>query len=382
MDSHGRLARVLAALHEAALDEALWPAAAALMDEAIGTKGNAILVGEGPSDDVRIVFAGFYRGGQRNPERERDYLENYHLRDERVPRVRQLPDGKVVHVRTLYSAEEIRTSPTYNEFCPRNESQNGLNVRLDLTPGTHITWAIHDPVRGGDWRSDQITAVEHLLPHLRQFVRVRQVLSGAQALGASLSSQLDNSRLGIIQLDRRGCILEANSRALDILRQGNGLDDRAGALGAWFPADNTRLQTLLSGALPALGGQAAAGSMSIRRPGNARRLMVSINPVESPPLDFGGRRVAALVLLTEPRGRPSLDAEVVADALGLTTAESQVAVMLSEGLSASDIAAASGRQASTVNTLIQRAYRKLGISRKTDLVRLVLSLADASTFQP
>lgn len=382
MDSQSMLARVLTALHEAALDDAHWPVAAALIEEAVETKGSALLVGEGPRDDVRIVFAGFYRAGHRNTERERDYLENYHFRDERPPRVRQLPDAKVVPVRDLYSPEEIKTSPTYNEFCPRNENQNGLNVRLDLSAGMHLTWSISDPTRGGDWQSGQVAMIESLLPHVRHFVQVRQVMAGAQSLGSSLSGLLDNSRMGIIQLDRRGRILEGNSRALEILRQGEGLHDRSGALEAWFPADNTRLQQLLAGALPQQGGQAAAGSMTVRRPGNARKMMVSINPVEEPSLDFGAPRVAALVLLTEPRGRPSLNAEVVADVLGLTPAESQVAVMLSEGMTAPDIAMTTGRQASTVNTLIQRTYRKLGIARQADLVRLVLSLADASTFRP
>lgn len=382
MDSQSMLARVLTALHEAALDDARWPVAAALIEEAVETKGSALLVGEGPRDEVRIVFAGFYRGGQRNTEREHDYLENYHFRDERPPRVRQLPDAKVVPVRDLYSPEEIKTSPTYNEFCPRNENQKGLNVRLDLTPGMHLTWSISDPIGGGDWQSGQVAMIEGLLPHVRHFVQVRQVMAGAQSLGSSLSGLLDNSRMGIIQLDRRGRILEGNSRALEILRQGEGLHDRSGSLEAWFPADNTRLQQLLAGALPQQGGQAAAGSMTVRRPGNARKMMVSINPVEEPSLDFGAPRVAALVLLTEPRGRPSLNAEVVADVLGLTPAESQVAVMLSEGMTAPDIAMTTGRQASTVNTLIQRTYRKLGIARQADLVRLVLSLADASTFRP
>ena len=382
MDSQGMSARVLAALHDAALDDVQWPATAALIDQAVGIKGNTLLVGEGPKDDVRVVFAGKYCRGQRNPELEHDYLANYHFRDERVPRVRQLPDGKLVHVTTLYSAEEIKTSPTYNEFCLRTEAQNGLIVRLDLAPRMHLTWSIHDPVKGGAWQSGQLDVIERLLPDVRKFMQVRQALASAQALNSSLSGLLDNTRLGVIQLDRSGRILEANDYALEILRRDDGLHDENGTLRAWFPADNTRLQKLLAGALPPLGGLAAADSMPIRRLGDTRKLMLCINPVESPALDFGARRVAALVLLTEPRGRPRVDAKLVADLLGLTAAESQVAVMLSEGMTASDIAMATGRQASTVNTLIQRAYRKLGITRQTELMRLVLSLSDAPTFRP
>ena len=223
--------------------------------------------------------------------------------------------------------------------------------------------------------------IECLIPHVRKFVQVRQALAGAQVLSSSLSGLLDNDQLGVIQLDRGGRILEASGRALEILRQGDGLYDQNGTLRAWFPADNVKLQKVLADALPTLGSQAAADSMTIRRVGNARKLMLSINPVEASALDFGARSVAALVLLKEPAGRPRLDAALVSDVLGLTAAESQVAVLMCEGMATSDIATATGRQPSTVNTLIQRAYRKLGITRQTELMRLVLSLADASAFR-
>ena len=254
-------------------------------------------------------------------------------------------------------------------------------VRLDLASRMHFTWSIHDPVGGGAWQSGQLDVIEHLLPHVRKFVQVRQAFATAQALSSSLSDLLDNDRLGVIRLDRSGHILEANNHALEILRRDDGLHDENGTLRAWLPADNTRLQKLLAGALPPLGGQAVDDSMPIRRLGDTRKLMLYINPVESPALAFGARRVAALVLLTEPRGRPRVDAKLVANLLGLTAAESQVAVMLSEGMTASDIAMATGRRTSTVNTLIQRAYRKLGITRQAELMRLVLSLSGAPTFR-
>jgi len=110
-------------------------------------------------------------------------------------------------------------------------------------------------------------------------------------------------------------------------------------------------------------------------------LRVCINPLEDRPLDFGAPRVAALVVLTEPGNRPKLNTKLVAEALGLTTAESQVAVVLSEGMTARDIAMTTNRQASTIYSLIKRAYRKLGISRQADPVRLILSLADASAYR-
>ena len=74
--------------------------------------------------------------------------------------------------------------------------------------------------------------------------------------------------------------------------------------------------------------------------------------------------------------KPELDAKLVAEALGLTGAESEVAVMLSEGRPIRDIAAARGCKPGTVHDLIKRAHKRLGISRQVDLVRMVLQLGD------
>ena len=374
------LAKTLAALHEAALHDTLWPHASALIDDACGATGNALVVSEGFGHNVKVHFRAVYFRGARHAELEEDYFRNYHHRDERVPRLWQMPDGRLSHVPDLYTEQEKKTSAAYNEALPRIGYQDGLNVRVAGPDGTRLTWTCANPSQPGGWAPRQIEMIERLLPHVRQFVRVRQTLAAAQALTSSFSSLLDNGRAGVIQLDRDGRILVANDPALETLRRGDALYDRSDTLAAWFPADNTRLQKLLAGALPRSGRAPTAGSMMIRRFGGARTLMLTINPAAGPALDFGARRVAALVLFKEPGGRPRLEAEWVAAVLGLTAAESQVAVMLCEGMNAADVAMATGRRTSTINTLIHRAYRKLGISRRAELVRLLLSLEESSTF--
>ena len=130
MSDQNAFERILASLHDAMLDDAHWPATSALIDEACGLTSNALLVGEGPKDDLRVLFVGLYSRGQRHEDLEREYLEVYHPMDERIPRFRQLPDSRLVRVADLYTAEELKTSPTYNEILLRAKYQNGLNVRL------------------------------------------------------------------------------------------------------------------------------------------------------------------------------------------------------------------------------------------------------------
>ena len=371
------LPRVLTALHDAALDDALWPSALALVDEACDITGSAFVVTDNPGHEVRILFAGTYRRGQRRQDLERGYFDTYYPIDERVPRIRHLPEGKLVRLSDLYSEQERKTSPVYNDWFSHAGSLNGLNVRLDGPDGTLITWVIAGPTKPSGWGSDQVETIERLLPHIRQFVRTRQAVAGARALGASLGGLLETTRIGMIHLDRHGRIVEANTRALELMQRRDGLADHDGFLTARLPADDARLKSLLAQALPTLTDPSqGAGSLTVSRVSGQPPLVVHVNPLTPRHRDLGFQDGAVLVLVLDASSQPRHDARLVASSLGLSAAESQVAVMLSAGRTPRDIAGATGRREGTVKVLMRRAYRKLGISRQTDLIRLVLSLPE------
>ena len=218
--------------------------------------------------------------------------------------------------------------------------------------------------------------IERLLPHLRHFVRFRQALADAGTLGSSLADRLAASRLGVVSVDRRGKILEANDRARAILRQGSGLWDQGGFLCARSPADAARLERLVAQALPRPDRTPVSGSMTVRRRHGLSGLTVHVNPLATRLMDFGGAAIAALVLLADPNVERDLDAHVVASALNLTPAQGQVALLLARGRTLGEIAAASGRAENTVRTHRARIHRRLGISSRAELVQLVEAVGE------
>ena len=366
--------RVLASLHEAMLDETRWPATSVLIDAACGTVGNSLIVRDGSQDKSRVFFVGLYYRGERRAEWERNYLAVYHPINEGVPRFRQLPDSRVVPTAALYTPAELKTSPTYNEAFLAAQCQNGLNVRLDGPAGSHLAWTLHDPLSRDGWGTAQLSMVNALLPHLRQCIRVRHTLAKATALGASLTGLLDSRRIGVLYLDRRGQIVEANDRARAILRAGDGLVDRDGELAARTPADHVRLARLIAAALPTSRTPAVSGSMPLQRDALRVPFVVHVKPLGTPSLDLGVGLAAALVLIAEPGYVARIDSALVAAVLGLTPVEGQVAAWLAEGRTVHEIAAATGRTPGAVYWSLNQIYRKQGIARQADLVRLVLSI--------
>ncbi len=374
MSERTKFDRILAALHDAVLDDTLWPACSALIDEVCRIKGSMLAFARGRSqDEAEIYLARLYLRGERHYALEREYFEVYYPQDEKVPRIFRLPDSEVTHAASLYTEEEVKTSATYNELLPKSEYHDGVVVRMDGPNESRITWSSADPVDGDGWSFDQIEAIRALLPHLRQYVLVRQVLFDAKALGMSLTGLMETRGLAIVHLDGRGRIVATNERARVILRKGDALIDRAGNLHARLPAADDALQAALARALPTRTEQGAGCSLMVERPNRLPGLSVHINPVGAGEIDFRPWRVAALVLVIDQEPK-AIDPASAAAALGLTPAESRVAVLLAEGRTVRNIADATGRSEKTVRWHVRQIFEKRGISRQTDLVREVLSL--------
>ena len=368
--------RILGSLHEAALDRTRWPRASVLIDEALRTHGSTLTFGDGKVEkDIRIYFTWTCFRGERRFDLERLYFGTYYRHDERVPRVRHLPFDRLFPITDLYTEEELKTSEAYNALRIHGHAGNAINVRLQGLDGLRILWEVNDPVDGESWSAAQLDTIRRLLPHIRQTVRVQQALSGTAALGATLRELLDATGLGVLQLDARGQIVVANDRARDLLRMGDGLFDEKGFLFARAPRDNDDLQALLNRALPPFGAQGAGGSMILNRPSGLPPLALHVNPVSRQETDLQVWPVAALVLVVDPASGADIDPAVAAAALNLTGMESRVAVLLTQGMSVREIAAATGRKESTIRSHVKQMFAKHGISRQADLVRLVRSLA-------
>ena len=125
------------------------------------------------------------------------------------------------------------------------------------------------------------------------------------------------------------------------------------------------------------GGRVPAARTMVGRSSALPPLVLHVNPVGRQETDFHLWPVAALVLVADPAGGTRIDPAVAEAALGLTGMESRVAVLLAEGMSVREIAAATGRGESTIRSHVKHMFARHGLSRQAELVRLVLSLAGA-----
>ena len=369
--------RVIASLHAAALDDARWPETAGLLDEFCGTKGNFLVTGDGATrDEIDIFFARSRSGGEPDVESEREYFPACHGIDERPPRIGIPPDGQVASNASLFTQEEKRSPALYNEAMPRGDAGDSLVVRLDGPGGSRIVWSVGDPVGDGGWTPDRVEAIERLLPHIRHYVSVRQTLADARALGSAIAALLENMRIGIVQLDRCGRLVEANDPARALLRRGDGLSDRDGVLRARLPEEDAELQGLVVRAAASRNGPGSGGSMLVSGADFVPRLVVRVSPIGDERQAPAEGRAGVLVAVVDPARREGFDADRVAALLGLTPTQGAIAALLAEGRTAREIAVARGVTVDAVRWHLKRIFASRGLARQIELVELVRAAGD------
>ncbi len=375
MGSRDQFDVVVENLYRAAVADIPWESLCPLINALIGTVAHGLTYAEvGSNGELVISQAGFYLGEESRPDVERSYFRDYFPRDEAIPRLYGLDDGELVHKPDLYSDREKKTSTAYNEFHCTLRTQNGLFLGVAPPEGNTMIFSVGNSTEREGWGNEQIEILQGLLPHLRRFHRVRRVLAATEALGTSLVALLDNKRLGLIQLDRSGRILEANDRASDILLKRDGLRDQGGVLAAANRDEHTELQRLLARALPPHSHQGTGGSMKISRTEDRVPLVVEVHPVRRTGAVADGSQLGALVFIVDPAARPPADPDLVTRFLGLTPTESRVAVAIAGGRTVAGAAQVLGCAEGTARAHLRQVYRKLGIRKQTELVQTLRSL--------
>ena len=369
--------RAVETLLDAAFDDARWGDAFCAIDRLCGLNGGQFTALAANAEGVpEVTFAACYINGDPHEEIVADWAANYAVFSENVPRIATLPAWRLTHNEELFTPAEKHSSLMYNEFQPKYDCRDQMAVVVDRSSRERpdngcLFWTMANGESG--WEPDKLKRISGLLPHIRQAVRVRQELAAAEARAyAAVSALLEDTPLGAIFLDRRGDVASVNQTARRMLGANDGIYEWRGALRAIVPREDERLGKLVARALPRLGRLVEGGYLSVRRPVGLP-LVVHVHPVTPGRADFGAERLAALVLVRDPDAS-RFDPEMVGDALGLTAAETRVAVLLGMGRSVREIARELDRSENTVRWTLKNVLSKTNSARQADLVRLLLQL--------
>ncbi len=245
-----------------------------------------------------------------------------------------------------------------------------LGIKLLDTPGVTEALVLTWPSNAGHVQRAEYEKLSFLRGKLRFAARVADRVGKALRLERTLVDGLALLGEPALVLDTDGRILASNGAAEAMLADGPAIKSLNGIL---EPA-NRQARDALGEAIRA----AARGVLSddradvvVPRPDPSWPLIITLVPLPSRHQLFGPSRRLVLALVRDGSRMPRAPISVVKTAFGLTEAEAEVAKLMAGSETISAIAQRRGTTIGTTRHQVKLVLSKLGVSRQSDVVRLL-----------
>lgn len=304
-----------------------------------------------------------------------DYERRWRATDPRFLTALRCPD--VVHSDiAVVDPIHFERSGLYNENLRTAGIRYTLFGNFSISPELLLPLAFMRPKGAGGYQGDDVAYLTELMPSVARAFRLHELMRDLAQENRDLRSALDRMPSPVAIVREGGRIHSANAAARAILSRADGLCTQGGVLTAMHPDDARRLAARLMAALAQARAAAdrpaprSSSNVVVRRERGAPLEVVFLPITEVSAFAPSGHVMAVIY---DPDRAVMLDEDLVARMYGLTATEAEVAVALATGRSLTNIAADRGCSEQTVRTHLKRIFGKTGLTRQTELVRVLLT---------
>ncbi len=360
------LGRIIPTIHDAALEPRLWTAVLQSLTEAMGAIGAAYIVRNARTG--RVDWANFLGP---SVEFRSDYIAHFAAKDP-FTELFTGHDGIWMRLSERVSVPELRGNEWYHDFVLKSGVGDIIAAQITNTGSHTAVFGIHEGIGEKPiCTSDQ----GHLNQLLAPLGRAAETQLRLQELGwksAVAARAFDQVSTGVIVVDADGSVIEMNGLAERVVRRGDGLTIRHGALGTVRVFETAKLSAAIASATRP-GAAAASGRILIGRRGSKRDYILTVSSL-GVKLGFYSDPMA-LIIVVDPEARCP-KADDLSAYFGLSFAESRLALQLM-GKPLGAIAAESGASTATLRTQLRSILKKVGVERQAELL-LVLARVPSS----
>lgn len=304
------------------------------------------------------------------------FSENWGI--DRVPGLAAVAYGSIDAPRSTVhdvGEEEFQTSDFYQEWVKPQGLRDACMLKYVHTAErigmlVTTTYATRDPVSQNE-RNFMAT----LSPHLRRAAMIGDLIDHKHVETQLYRSALNSLKTPILLVSSSCQVIYANENAQKLLSTGVSIRMKDGVLQTENPLMSHGLQDAVrrcAGSGLDLGGRGMAIPVSAGNGGSPTVAYVLPlgNEGHATARSVYRPAIAAIFLSTELTTPPELK-DSLATLYDLTPSEARVAVQIFEGLNITEAAEQQGVSENTVKTHLQRTYSKMGVSKQSELVKLV-----------
>jgi DNA-binding CsgD family transcriptional regulator len=324
--------------------------------------------------DLRTGGARFAETGV-GPSVAREYFTKWHKQNIFYDKALNWRPGAAQTDQEILPRNALLHSDYYVDFLRRYDMRGFVGMTIVNDRAQRLGISLLRPPPHDDFDPETLRWAAKLMPHLQNAARIGRRLAEASLEASAPPALLDLNPIGVVLLNHGGVVF-ANRAARAITAEQDGLNLRRGKIEAERSADNAKLQALIAGALGdrSVVEASRGGAMRLPRRSGERDYVLTIGAIPLASQRFGDTGSMAFVLVSDGRTTSATPTGVLRELYGLTAAETKLAELLATGESLEAAAQHLSIRTSTAKWHLHSLFQKVGVSRQSELVRLLLSL--------
>ena len=356
---------LIGATYEAAIEPAVWPNLLARIAESFDARDAALYHAAPGEERLTSAVCG------RLPDAVNDeYLRRYAHRDKQILRLLRGSKLRPVTGSDLLGEDDARRCPVHNEFLIPHGIDKQIVWYLPSRDGDKRTLALMREERFGPFEERSVATFGVLAAHVQRSLDLGAHVQTLEARLTALDAALARLRAGLMLLDETGSPVFVNNAAATHLAEDGALRLGAFGLKARRTRDAETLDKLIQRGLLGCAGRRVFASV---RQSSVRLDVIPIDPAPSSAAMRTGRH-ALMVLVQDDEDSAAVSLALVQGHLGVSPAESQLALFLASGGSLRDFATARGVSLHTVRNQLKSIYAKTDLHSQKDVVAAVCAL--------
>jgi|GEM_PF-1916140 len=256
-------------------------------------------------------------------------------------------------------------------------SYQATATTLSEEDGTRYTlWVFRDLGDQG-FDAEEASVCEILVSQLRRGMELSAKMGNTEIERTLYSNVMDRLSVGVVILDLNGRIVNRSKAACDTMADHDGLRAQGGRLRASYAAEDRKLQQTIKEVIRSVadGETMVTRGLSLSRPSGERSLGIIVQPIQGDIREGQSVAPSVAVYVRDPEAAAEVEGELLSQLFDLTPAEAAVVSRLTTGLSLGDAASSLDISRNTARAHLRSIFSKSGITRQSELIRLMLNSA-------
>jgi DNA-binding CsgD family transcriptional regulator/PAS domain-containing protein len=350
-----RYSDLLGKIYECAINDRLWSSALEEINQISGSL--FIHIAAYNLADMRMKFQHYF-----NYPNELFAIAGKHIHENpALPLGLVIPIGEPYCLSREVGLEAVAASPYWQKVYKPFGSLDGASTPLTRNVVVGSSLDVARAIEKGPYEDEELDFLRLIAPHLRRAVEISEMLSDYKTVRGTMAEVLESIAAAAIVFSPDGAIRFMNQAAEQAASHGGLIRIRNGALTPIAP----KVRDLIAEVRDM--NQQTARDITLD-PGQPSAVQITCARLSRVEQDLNA---PLLLLIRKPEAELQTPIATMSKAFGLTTAETLTLAQILQGMTLEQAAELRGVARSTVKTHLDAIYAKSGVSKQTDLMKVV-----------